>query len=142
MGAKQSTTVKTKVRKMSATFMRLGGSGAVPPPADFDVEDERRGRNGKGKSKSRKSAAKGRSELSLVPSVNSMDAPITSHRPKSLDPRQEELLGVVNDKRADPTDVMRARIQSRRFDLNLHLNEEEEEDDEDEDDELFGPRYA
>ncbi|GBG30482.1 Hypothetical Protein FCC1311_067012 [Hondaea fermentalgiana] len=67
------------------------------------------------------------------------------------DPRRRELRKIVRSKRASTADVVRARICSRRYDMNMHLADDgAESDDEDdyyheyddeEEAELFQPVY-
>jgi hypothetical protein len=135
MGATQSSSVQRKIKRLSSRM--LARKGPTEPIKVSVNELHAGGKGGKAGAAAGGGAAGKRKEghsvssEALVASTGSHGAADDEFRfePKEreLDPRHEELKDVAFDPKANVQAVMRARVASRRFDMNYHLDDDEDD---------------
>jgi hypothetical protein len=130
MGASQSSSVQKKIKRLSSRMLARKGAGE---PIKVSVSEMHAGGKGKGgPGAGQRKEGRSVSSEALVASTGSHSAGSAEEfrfepKERELDPRQEELKDVAFDPKANVQAVMRARVASRRFDMNYHLDDDEDD---------------
>jgi hypothetical protein len=135
MGASQSSSVQRKIKRLSSRMLARKGPAE---PVKISVSELRAGgKDGKagaaagGGAVGKRKEGRSVSSEALVASTGSHGATEAEFRfePKEreLDPRHEELKDIAFDPKANVHAVMRARVASRRFDMNYNHDDDDED---------------